>query len=146
MNASAFLIVLIQTTLCLTVGLIICAIARKSSGVRLLISQIAIVTSAVLLLAGSLFTLQAHPIVAVNLPEAVAFTVPNTTNEIAPASQVHANPKETATAEVAKTEAQPLPKAEPVYQSVGLFNPYHGFVYSNRKRPEGPYRGTTENR
>ncbi len=121
MNASAFLIVLIQTTLCLTVGLIICAIARKSSGVRQLVSQIAIGASAILLLAGSLFTLQAHPIVAVNLPEAVAFTVPNTTNEIAPASQVQANPKENTTTEVAKTEAQPLPKAEPVYQSVSSF-------------------------
>ena len=121
MNASAFLIVLIQTTLCLTVGLIICAIARNFSGVRLLVSQIAIVASAVLLLAGSLFTLQVHPIVAVNLPEAVAFTVPNTRNEVEPTNQVQATLKETATTEFAKTEVQPQPKSEPVYQSVSSF-------------------------
>ncbi|MEI8282401.1 MAG: M56 family metallopeptidase, partial [Armatimonadota bacterium] len=119
MNASAFLIVLIQTTLCLTVGLIICAIARKSSGVRLLVSQIAIGASAVLLLAGSLFTLQSHPIVAVNLPEAVAFSVPSTNKEIAPIPAAQATPTPTVTSEVAKPE--PQPKTEPVYQSVSSF-------------------------
>ncbi len=77
MNASSTLVIFLQTTICLSMALAICAIARKSSSVRLLVSQIAIVVSALFMIAGPWLNLSYTPMVTVKVPEFVAVVVPN---------------------------------------------------------------------
>jgi beta-lactamase regulating signal transducer with metallopeptidase domain len=119
MNASSYLIVLLQTTICLSIALFICAIARKSSGVRLIVSQMAIVVSAMILIVCSMVILQVKPIVSVSVPEAVAFTVPITNKVIVPPPRIETTPNQKGDNNLGQVEQRSA--TNPIYQTTSSF-------------------------
>ena len=104
MNASSTLVVFLQTSICLSAALAICAIARKSSSVRLLVSQIAIVVSALFMIAGSWLNLSYTPMVTVKVPEFVAVVVPSR-DAVKPVQQ-NARPEKAQTQKQISTSTQ----------------------------------------
>ena len=107
MNATSMLVVLLQTTICLSAALAICACARKSSSVRLLVSQIAIVVAALFMIGGSWLKLSYTPMVTVKVPEP-RVSVPTKIEVQQPLSQNTTPSKIESSKVVAKVATEPI--------------------------------------
>lgn len=117
MTTTTFFVVFLQTAVCLSAALLICALARKSSGVRLLVSQTAILVCTLFLVVARL-SLTYTPFVPVSVPEAVAFSLHQTNDEATPAKVVQSPATEV---QAATTETGPVVQPEPVYESISSF-------------------------
>ena len=126
MNATSTLVIFLQTAICLSAALLICALARKSSSVRLLVSQIAIMISALFMIAGSWLQFRYTPMVTVKVPELIAVAAP--ANEMAKSAVQNSVTEKVETPKAISATTPTIPSTQPHLAAESKPIPLSGIV------------------
>jgi beta-lactamase regulating signal transducer with metallopeptidase domain len=120
MTSTTFLVAFIQTGVVLAIAVTMLRLFRSQVGVRVSVARLALIASVALFALGSTITLRRSPVVPVQVPEEIVFSVPSQTSaeplkssQPVASSSVTPTPKSAAASEVAEALA-PIP----VYQTV----------------------------
>ena len=100
MSTSTFLVVFIQTGICLLASLLIVMVAKSKAGLKVLALRCSLFLSILLFILATRFTVRNSPVVAIDIPENVAYSSSTPVQSVVPAATSLEVPTATAESDV----------------------------------------------